>query len=358
MQVYIGTYTSGKSQGIYLASFDPATGKLGVPELAVATKNPSFLAVHPNQRWVYAVAEMNNFGGQRTGAVSAFRRDTQTGKLILLNQQSSGGGGPCHLALDRSGKCVMVANYGSGSIAALPIEADGRLGEPGTIIQHQGSSINPQRQTGPHAHFIMPDPGNRYALTCDLGLDKVLVYHLDPARAQLTPNDPPWTTVKPGSGPRHLAFHPNGRFVYLLNEIASSFTVFTYDAERGSLQEIQTISTLPADFKGENISAEVQVHPTGNFVYGSNRGHDSISVFRIEPGTGKLTLVERQPTQGKAPRHFAFDPTGYWLLAENQDSNTIVVFRVDEKTGRLSPTGQVVELGAPVCLVFAPDRKP
>jgi len=356
--VYIGTYTGPKSQGIYVAHFDSATGKLGAPELAVQTKNPSFLAIHPNHRWLYAVSEMSDFAGQRTGAVSSFTIE-KTGKLTLLNQQSSGGSGPCHVAVDRAGKCVLVANYGSGSVAALPVEADGSLKPPAVSIQHHGSSVNPQRQAGPHAHFITTDPANRFALACDLGLDKVLVYRLaepgtSPAAPLLAPNDPPSVSVTPGSGPRHLAFHPNGRFVYLLDEIASTFTVFAYDAQRGSLRELQTISTLPSEFKGDNLCAEVQVDVAGKFVYGSNRGHDSIAVFAVDPSSGKLTLVERVASQGKTPRYFALDPTGHWLLAENQESNNLVVFPVAAQTGRLGAPMQTVAVGSPVCAVFVP----
>jgi 6-phosphogluconolactonase len=247
-----------------------------------------------------------------------------------------------------------VANYGDGSIAALAIQADGTLAEPGTVIQHQGSSHNPERQAGPHAHFIIPDPANRFALTCDLGLDQVLVYRLDAAKSTLAANDPPFAAVKPGSGPRHLAFHPSGRFVFLINEMGSTLMAFAYDAGRGTLKELQTVSTLPENFTGTKSGAEVQVHPSGKFVYGSNRGHDSIAVFALDPASGRLTFLESQSTEGKTPRHFALDPTGQWLLAENQDSDSIVVFRVDSKTGRLSPSGQTVSVGAPVCAVFVP----
>ena len=222
----------------------------------------------------------------------------------------------------------------------MPIQADGTLGEPATVIKHQGSSVNRERQAGPHAHFIIPDPANRFALTCDLGLDQVLVYRLDAAKAALVANDPPFAAVKPGSGPRHLAFHPSGRFVFLINEMAATITTFAYDAGRGALKELQTVSTLPESFTGAKSGAEVQVHPSGQFVYGSNRGDDSLVVFGFDAANGKLTFVQRQPTQGKTPRHFALDPSGQWLLAENQDSDSIVVFRVDAKTGRLSPTGQ------------------
>ena len=356
MLVYIGTYTGAKSKGIYVSRFDPATGRLTAPELAVATASPSFLALHPSRRFLYAVGETAIWHGKRVGAVSAFSMDAKTGQLTLLNRQSSGGAGPCHLAVDRSGKCLLVANYGNGSIAALPIQADGALAEPGTVIQHQGSSVNPARQAGPHAHFITTDPANRFALACDLGLDQVLVYRLDPAKAALVANDPPFASVKPGSGPRHLAFHPSGRFVFLINEMSSTLTAFAYDAKRGALKELQTVSTLPEKFAGNRSGAEVQVHPSGKFVYGSNRGHDSIAVFGFDPKSGQLTCLEHQPTQGKTPRHFALDPTGQWLLAENQDSDSIVVFRVDAKTGRLSPTGQTVSVGAPACAVFVPVK--
>ena len=352
--VYIGTYTGGKSKGIYVSRFDSATGRLTPPELAVATPSPSFLAFHPGGRFLYAAGENTRLGGKRFGAVSAFSRDAKTGQLTLLNQQSSGGAGPCHLAVDSTGKCLLVANYGDGSIAALAIKADGTLAEPGTIIQHKGSSLNPERQAGPHAHFIIPDPADRFALACDLGLDQVLVYRLDAAKAALAANDPPFAAIKPGAGARHLVFHPSGRFVFLISEMGATIIAFAYDAERGRLKELQTVSTLPDDFTGFKSGAEVQVHPSGKFVYGSNRGHDSIAVFGFDAASGKLTFLERQPTQGKTPRHFALDPTGQWLLAENQDSDSIVVFRIDAKTGHLSPTGQTVSVGSPVCAVFVP----
>jgi 6-phosphogluconolactonase len=354
MLVYIGTYTGAKSKGIYLSRFDPATGRLTSPELAAETPSPSFLAIHPSKRFLYAAGEATNLGGKPVGAVSAYKLDPTTGQLTLLNQASSGGASPCHVAVDPRGKCLLVANYGSGSIAALPIQSDGSLAEPSSVIQHHGSSINPQRQAGPHAHFIMPDPSDRFALTCDLGLDQVLVYRLDPIKPSLIANAPPFAAVKPGSGPRHLAFHPSGRFVFLINEMGSTLTVFAYDSKRGALKGLQTISTLPEGFAGNSTCAEVQVHPSGKFVYGSNRGHDSIAVFGFDAASGKVTCVEHQSTQGKTPRHFALDPAGKWLLAENQDSDNIVVFRVDSKTGRLSPAGQTVPVGAPVCAIFVP----
>ena len=356
LRVYIGTYTGAKSKGVYVAPFDPASGKLGAVELAVRTTGPSFLAVHPNGRFLYAVGETSNLGGKKAGAVRAFRIDEKTGRLTLLNQQASGGEGPCHLSVDKAGRCLLVANYGSGSIAALPIQADGELAAASAIVQHQGSSINPERQAGPHAHFITTDPANRFALACDLGLDKVLVYRFDPAQGALVPNNPPSAPVQPGLGPRHLVFSPDGRFAYVISEIRAKLTAFAYDGEHGTLKELQTLSTLPQDFKGAKSCAEVQMHPSGRFIYGSNRGHDSIAVYAIDPGTGKLSWVDCQSSGGKTPRHFLIDPSGQWLLAENQDSDNIVVFRLDTATGRLSPTGEVIQVPSPVCAVFVPAR--
>jgi 6-phosphogluconolactonase len=352
-RVYIGTYTGAKSQGIYTALFDTRSGALSAPELAVETKSPAFLALHPKQPVLYAVGEASSIGPKREGALNAFAIEPQTGKLRLLNQQPSGGFGPCHLSVDSTGRCVLVANYGSGSVAALLIGPDGSLVGPGQRIQHEGSSINPRRQEGPHAHFITPDPKNKFALCCDLGLDKVLVYRMNSGDCSLAANDPPWAMVKPGAGPRHLAFNPSGKVAYVINEMDSSMTVFGYDAKRGTLSEVQSLSTLPGEFTGESTCAEVQIHPSGKFVYGSNRGHDSIAIFGVDPKTGMLQVIGYESTRGKTPRHFAIHPAGKWLLAENQDSDSVVVFALDPKTGKLTATGQSVEVGAPVCLVFA-----
>jgi len=353
VSLYIGTYTSGaKSQGIYLARFEPASGRLGAPELAARTTNPSFLTAHPNGRFLYAAGEVGDFKGKPQGMVSAFSIAADTGKLSLLNEQPSGGSGPCHLTVDKRGKWLLVANYGSGSIAVLPVQADGSLGEPAAIVQHHGASVNPRRQEGPHAHFITFDPTGRFVLTCDLGLDKVLVYRFDAAKGTLVPNDPPSVSLKAGAGPRHLVFHPSGRLVFVISEMGSSLTSLAWDRRRGALKEIGAVSTLPADFAGQSSCAEVQMHPSGKFLYGSNRGHDSIAVFAIDAGTGKLSLLEHQSTQGKTPRHFAIDPTGRWLLAENQDSDNVVVFGLDPQTGRLTPSGQQITVGSPVCVEF------
>ena len=357
-QVYFGTYTAGKSKGIYVSRFDSTTGKLTTPELAVETRNPSFLALHPNGKYLYSVAEVDSTQGRPAGGVAAFAIDDASGKLTALNQQNSGGTGPCHVSVDATGKCLLVANYGSGSIASFPIHADGSLGEAATTIQHAGLSVNKDRQAGPHAHFLLPSPDNRFALAGDLGLDKVLIYHLDANTARLTPNEPPFATVPPGAGSRHLAFSRDGKMVFVINEINLTVTTFRYDAVNATLTPIQNISTLPENHPAtaNDSCAEIAVSPNGKFVYASNRGHDSITVFSLDPDSGKLTLVENQPTQGKTPRHFTLDPTGRWLIAENQNSDSIVVFSIDPTTGKLKPTGQTLALGSPVCAVFLPVK--
>lgn len=350
--VYFGTYTRGDSRGIYQGRLDLCNGQLTLEGLAAETTNPSFLTIHPSRKFIYAVGEISNFNGQKAGAVSAFRIRKDNAKLELLNQQPSGGTGPCHVSVDAGGKCLLVANYGSGSVASLPIREDGSLGAAGSVIQHEGSSVNPRRQAGPHAHSINVDRGSRFAFSADLGLDRVMVYRLDPTAARLEPNAVPWTVVTPGSGPRHFAFHPSGEFAFVINELASTITVFRYDSQRGILSEIETVSTLPPDFDGSNSTAEVAVHPSGRFVYGSNRGHDSIAVFRIDEESGKLTAVEHESTRGQTPRNFGIDPSGRFLLAANQKSNNVVVFRIDERDGSLAATGGQIQLGTPVCVKF------
>ena len=355
--VYVGTYTGPKSKGIYAYKLDVASGKLAPLGLVAETPSPAFLAVHPNGRFLYAANEVSRFEGKPTGSVSAFAIDPASGQLSPLNQVSSGGAGPCFLTVDSTGGSVLVANYGGGSVAALPLKADGRLGDGGTVIRHTGSSVNPARQKEPHAHSINVSPDNRFAFAADLGLDQILSYRLDPAKAGLSANDPPFTKVAPGSGPRHFAFHPEGRHAYVINEMLCTVTAFDYDPLRGTLTEIQTLSTLPAGqaMRREYSTAEVRAHPSGKFLYGSNRGHDTIAVYRIGDD-GKLTLVENAPTLGKTPRNFAIDPTGAWLFAENQSSDSIVTFRIDPASGRLTPTGQVVEVGSPVCIRFVPVK--
>jgi 6-phosphogluconolactonase len=354
MWVFVGTYTGGKSKGIYRLALDPATGKLGEPALAAESENPSFLAVHPSRRFLYAVNEVNSFAGEPTGYVSGFALEAKTGALTALNQQGSAGKGPCHLSVDRTGRVLLVANYAGGSIASLPIGDDGKVGGAATSIRHGGSSINTARQSEPHAHSINVDAGNRFAVAADLGLDKLFVYRLDPGQATLVPNDPPSATVEPGSGPRHFAFHPDGKHAYVINELKSTITSFDYDPARGILTNRETISTLPKGYTGRSYTAEVQLHPSGKFLYGSNRGDDSIAVFEIDPGNGLISMVEVESTGGKTPRNFGIDPSGRYLLAANQDSDSIVVFGIDPRTGELKPTGQKIEVPKPVCVKFVP----
>jgi 6-phosphogluconolactonase len=353
LRVYIGTYTGEKSKGIYLSQLDLATGELSAAQVAAEVAQPSFLALHPNGKWLYSVNETSDAAGRKSGAVSAFAIDRGTGKLTFLNEQSSAGAGPCHLVVDREGKNVLVANYGGGSVASLPIGADGKLEKASSSIQHVGSSVNKQRQEGPHAHSINLDLAGKFAFAADLGLDKVLVYRFDSKAGKLEANDPPAAAVAPGAGPRHFAFHPKGGSAYVINEIGNTVTAFKYDAARGTLAEIQTIGTLPDDFKGTSHTAEVVAHPSGKFLYGSNRGHDSIAIFSIDAATGKLTKGGWQSTGGKTPRNFAIDPTGAYLLAENQGSDTIVVFRIDQQTGALKPTGHSLGVPSPVCVRMA-----
>lgn len=356
--VYFGTYTKAKSKGIYRARLDTATGRLSQAEVAAECQDPAFLAVHPTEKFLYAIDEGSDPARTPGRGVRAYAVDGRTGALTFLNEHSAGGSGPCHLTVDPDGKCVLVANYSGGSVAALPLSPDGRVGAPRAVVQHTGSSVHPTRQKQPHAHGIYVAPGKRFALTPDLGIDRVLVYRLDAANSQLSANSPAFAALPPGSGPRHLAFHPSGKFVYVINELLCTMSVFGFDAQRGELKELQNISTLPA---GETVkpgfsTAEVMAHANGKFLYGSNRGHNSITAFAIDASTGRIKQIENTPTQGKAPRHFAIDPTGTWLLAENQGSDSVVVFRIDADSGRLTPTGQTFEVPVPVCAVFVRSR--
>jgi 6-phosphogluconolactonase len=359
--VYVGTYTNAaKSKGIYL--FRLQTQNLEVSQnitlqplgLAVESANPSFLEVDARRRLIFAVNELDTFEGKSTGAVSAFSIDPASGKLSLLNQRPSRGAGPCHLVLDKKGKNLLVANYGSGSVVVLPVAADGRLGEATDFVQHSGKSVNPERQKGPHAHCVTLDPDNRFAFVCDLGLDKVLVYRFDADEGKLTPHERAFVSVKPGAGPRHLVFRPDGRFAYLLNEISSTVTAFGYDAKTGVLTEIQTLRTLPEHYDGPNSGAEIDVHPSGKFLYASNRGHNSVVLFEVHPDKGTLTYVEEQMTGGKKPRHFGIEPSAKHLAIANQDSDTVLVCRIDAGNGRLKPSGVFASAPTPVCVKFVP----
>ena len=349
---YIGTYTRGDSKGIYQAQLDLATGKLHSLELAAELDSPSFVALHPTMPVVYAVSEVANFGGEKAGAVSALRRDAESGHLTLLSQQTTKGAHPCHVSVTPCGKFVMVANYSGGSVACYPVEKNGSLGPMSGFVQHEGSSVSP-RQKGPHAHSIDPGPAGRFFYVDDLGADKVFIYQLDEGR--LVPNQPAFASLAPGSGPRHLAFHPEGRFVYVINELLSTVTAFKHDAETGTLTEIQTISTLPDGFDGKNTTAEVRIHPSGKFLYGSNRGHDSIAVFRINCDTGKLTALGQTSSGGNSPRNFTIDPSGRYLLVAHQLSDNVVAFRINQDTGLLKPTGSEIEVSMPVCVTFIPE---
>lgn len=349
--VYVGTYTDHGSKGIFAYRLDSSTGQLTSLGLAAEAAEPSFLAVDSSGRFLYAANETLSYKDQPTGAVSAFAIQWETGKLSLLNQVSSHDEGPAHITLDLSGKYALVSNYTLGSVAVFPVLKDGRLGEATSFVQHKGASVNPERQKGPHAHAIALSPDNRFALVADLGLDQLLVYGFDAAKGTLRAK-PQIVRAAPGAGPRHLVFSSNGRFLYVINELQSTVVTYSYNAATGALHELQTISTLPKGFHGNSTAAEIEIHPSGKFLFASNRGDDSVAAFAIDSDAGTLTPVATNPTGGKTPRNFAIDPTGSWLLAANQDSDEIVVFRIDRKTGQLTPTGEALQVPSPACLKF------
>jgi 6-phosphogluconolactonase len=354
-RVYLGTYTGPNSKGIYLAEFDATTGKLSEPKLAGETVNPSFLALHPDGKHLYAVNEVGEFLGKKAGGITAFSIDEKTGLLTQLNQQHSGGPGPCHLVVDKEGKCVLAANYGGGSCCAVLLKDDGSLGEVTSFFQHENNPVPDAKGKTrvPRGHSINVSPDNKLALCADLGRDEIVIYNLDAATGKLTKHEPGFGKTPAGAGPRHFAFHPSGKTAYAINETASTMTVFDFDAAKGSLTEVQTLPTLPAGFSGNNSTAEVVVHPSGKFVYGSNRGHNSIAVFQVDAATGKLTAAGHQGEGIKVPRNFNMDLTGKYLLVGNHAGNDILVFEIDQATGALKPTGNRVELSAPVCIKFA-----
>jgi len=351
---YVGTYTEdgSKSKGIYAYRYDAATGETTPLGLAVETTNPSFVAPHPNGRFLYAVNEVGNYQGPNSGGVSAFSIDKASGKLTFLNEVPSRGADPCYITVDKTGKYVLVANYTGGSVAVFPILADGKLGEASAFVQHTGKGTNPERQEAAHAHSIDLSPDNRYAMVDDLGLDELLVYKFDAAKGSLTPNDPPFAKVADGAGPRHFVLHPSGKFAYVVAEMGHTVTVFSNDAAQGKLQVVQTVMTLPKDFTGHNDDAEIQIHPSGKFLYASNRGEDTIAIYAIDAAKGTLTQVGSVPTGGKEPRSFEIDPTGTLLFAENQKSDNVVVFKIDQATGRLTPRHKTIDVASPVCLKF------
>lgn len=351
---YIGTYTrkesfvDGKGKGIYVFRLDPASGALTFDSMISGMINPSFLAIAPSKNRLYAVNEISGKVGLH-GLVSAFAIDPVTYDLTYLNSQSTHGLAPCHLSIDSTGRFVLVANYETGSLCVLPVMADGRLGKASDVIQLQGSGPHP-RQEGPHAHMITPGPDGRFVFAVDLGTDRIYVYRLELERGKLIPADPPWTQLPPGTGPRHLIFHPNRRFAYVINELQSSIISFLYDERIGSLQAIQSISTVPDDFAGENLSAEIQIAPTGKFIYTSNRGHDSIVVFAVDGETGELAYIGHEHHRCASPRHFTLVPSGSYLFFANQDGDTVVTFQVDPGSGRLTVTDQEIGVPTPACI--------
>ncbi len=350
--VYIGTYSSGDDDGIHVYRLDMATGALAHQSSIGGIDNPSFLDIAPNRRFLYAIGEVSAVGDRPGGAVAAFAIDQQSGALTHINTESTVGTGPCHISIDRAGQYALVANYGGGSVAILPIREDGSLGAATDFVQHEGSSVNPGRQEGPHAHSIMVSPNNKHALAPDLGIDKVLIYAIDHDEGTLVAQTP--AEIAPGSGPRHLAFHPDSQRAYVINELSNTITAFDYDADAGTLATTQTISTLPEGYAEVSHTADIHVHPTGRFLYGSNRGHDSIAVYAIAQDTGQLALVEIVPTGGANPRNFGLDPTGTYLIVGNHSTDDIFTFKIDQDTGKLTPTGHKAEVPSPVCHKFIP----
>lgn len=358
MLVYIGTYTSGKSRGkgIYVYKFNTENGALSPYKIVANVVDPSFLAIDKNRKYLYAVNETVEYEGKKSGAVSAFAIDRKNGDLRFLNKQPSLGGAPCHITVSDNGKFVLVANYLGGNVSVFPIENGGNLGAPIGLQQHRGSGVNRQRQESAHAHSIILDNNNRFAFASDLGIDKIMIYSFDDGDGKLEPNAAQaFYQTKAGAGPRHFKFHPDGKFAFVVNELDATVTSLEYDDKRGTLKEIQTVSTLPADFSGASSCADVHVSPDGKFLYGSNRGHDSIAAYKIDEKTGRLEFIEHTPTQGRTPRNFAIDPAGKFLLAANQNSDSIVTFRIDEETGKLQPTGNKAIVPSPVCLKLIPD---
>lgn len=354
--LYIGTYSDAISGGINSLSMNTVTGKLTACKIAVHATNPSFLALSPDGTYLFAVNETEGYDSSQGGAVSSFRIVSGGGQLELVNRQPSMGAHPCHLTVSRNGKFVLVANYSGGNVAVLPVSENGTLGETVCVKQHTGNGPNRDRQEKPHAHSITLSPDNQYAYACDLGIDRIMIYRFDAESGQLTPASVPFFQTAPGAGPRHFCFSPDKQRAFVINELNSTMTALDYHPSDGSLTEIQTLSTLPDDFKGENTCADVHVHPNGRFVYGSNRGHNSIAVFGLDPKTGHLKPARHQPVGGTTPRNFAIDPSGTYLLAANQNSDTINVFKINLKDGSLSPTGNSVKVEKPVCILMTADR--
>jgi 6-phosphogluconolactonase len=352
-RVWIGTYTEGtRSKGIYTALFDEQTGVLSALAVAAETPNPSFLAIHPTGKYLYAVNETHD-GSEHSGLVTAYAIDAGTGTLTELNHQSSRGADPCHLAIDATGRFLVVANYTAGNFAEFAIGTDGRLSPSTALLGHQGAGPDKERQEGPHAHDVVFSRDNRHLIAVDLGVDQVFVYTFEPASGDIKPAPQQSAATAPGAGPRHFAFHPDGESAFSINELNSTITSYRWNDRTGALVPGASVSTLPSNFQGTNSTAEIAVDAAGAFVYGSNRGHDSIAVFAVKP-PGALSLVEHTPTGGKTPRSFAIDPTGRWLVAANQESSTLTVFRRDAASGRLTAAGTRVAAPTPVCVLFRP----
>jgi 6-phosphogluconolactonase len=343
------TFIGNFGSGIPEFRLDTATGKLNPLGSMASTKTPAWLAIAPSGQYVYAVNE-------QADSISAFQVDAATGKLTALNQVPTKGKGPCHASVDHTGKALFVANYGSGSLESFQIQPDGKIGAPASFIQNEGSSANKQRQAGPHAHSANISPDNRFLVLADLGLDKLLVFKIDPATAKLTPNDPPFTSIKPGSGPRHLVFSPNARFAYVIDEMGNTIIGFSWDKRKGVLKEIQSVGTLPDGFTGENTTAEIYMSPDGKFLYGSNRGTGTIAVYAADANTGMLTKVQDAATGGTTIRSFGIDPTGQFVLAGLQEKNSVVEFKRDKASGKLTLTGEKVDSDSPVCVRFLKAR--
>jgi 6-phosphogluconolactonase len=350
-QIYIGTYSQRGSEGIYATRLDPATGRIEAPRPAAKATNPSFLALHPKLPVLYAVNESGRYEGKPVGAVIAFAIDTATGALSQLNSEPTGGPVPCHLAVDATGSHLVIANYVDGTVASFPLAPDGRLRPVGQLLRHEGSGPNAQRQKGPHAHGVTFAPANDFVFIPDLGIDRIVGYRFDARTGRLARHEPASPALHPGAGPRHFAFRPDGKTAYAVNELDATVTAFRWDAAAGELKPFATVPGVPKDFTGKNTAAEVVVHPSGRFLYASNRGHDSIAVFALG-ADGKPEPVQHQSTGGQAPRNFALDPAGRFLVAANQNTDNILAFRVDPETGRLTPTGSEISVAAPVCILF------
>lgn len=350
--LFVSSFAGGDKGGIQAYSVDLATGSLKALERTSGVENPFFLALSPGKKHLYSI-HAKTFGGKEKEQVAAYQILDRSGKLRLLNRQSAEGTAACYLEVDQTGKTLVVANYLTGSVASLPIQADGSLAPPAAFVQHRGSSVNPQRQKEPHAHCIVISPENKYAYAADLGTDQILCYKLDPSSGKITPNAVPFAKSPAGAGPRHLTFHPGGKRMYVINELLNSVTVFDYNAEDGSLKETQTLSTLPADFKGTSYCADLKITPDGKYLYGTNRGHDSIACYRIGED-GKLTLIGIEPSRGKGPQNLAITPDGKWLLCANMPGNNLVVFGIDATTGKLKPVGEPVVQTSPSCIMLVP----